>query len=55
MANIDLSKLSVIPYLDVSNLHGRFISTLMFYDAGAWRMWISAGDQLVEIKAWPAE
>lgn len=55
MANIDLSKLSIIPYLDISNLHGRFISTLMFYDAGAWRMWISAGDQLLEIKAWPAE
>lgn len=55
MANIDLSKLSTIPYLDISNLHGRFISTLMFYDAGSWRMWISAGDQLVEIKAWPAE
>lgn len=55
MTNIDVSKLSTIPYLDISNLHGRFISTLMFYDAGAWRMWILAGDQLVEIKAWPAE
>ncbi|WP_368655513.1 hypothetical protein ABRY94_14375, partial [Castellaniella ginsengisoli] len=48
-------KLSAIPYLDIANLHGRFISTLTFYDAGAWRMWIPAGDQLAEIKAWPAE
>lgn len=55
MANIDLSKLSIIPYLDISNLHGRFISTLIFYEDGAWRTWISAGDQLVEIRAWPAE
>lgn len=55
MASIDLSKLSIIPYLDIRNLQGRFISTLLFYDAGSWRMWISAGDQLVEIKAWPAE
>lgn len=55
MANIDLSKLSVIPYLDIPNLNGRFISTLTFHDAGAWRMWIPAGDQLVEIKGWPAE
>lgn len=55
MTKIDLSKLSIIPYLDISNLHGRFISTLSFYDAGAWRMWTPAGDQLVEIKAWPAE
>lgn len=55
MDHIDISKLSTIPYLDLSNLHGRFISTLMFYDGGVWRMWISVGDQLVEIKAWPAE
>lgn len=55
MTNIDISKLSTIPYLDLSNLNGRFISTLAFYDAGAWRMWISAADQLIEIEAWPAE
>ncbi|MBI4809179.1 MAG: hypothetical protein HY799_09575 [Nitrosomonadales bacterium] len=55
MSNIDLSKLAVIPYLDISNLNGRFISTLMFYDAGTWRMWMPAGDRLIEIKASPAE
>lgn len=52
---MNISKLSTIPYLDLSNLHGRFISTLMFYDSGVWRMWITAGDQLLEVKAWPAE
>jgi hypothetical protein len=51
MDNIEISKLSAIPLLGYFSLHGRFISTLMFYDAGEWRMWISAGDQLVEIKA----
>ena len=55
MNQIDISKLSTIPYLDLSNLQGRFISTMIFYDSGVWRMWISVGDQLVEIKAWPAE
>ena len=55
MTQIDITKLSTIPYLDISDLHGRFISTLIFYDDGTWRTWIQAGDQLVEIKAWPAE
>lgn len=55
MENMNISKLSTIPYLDLSNLHGRFISTLMFYDSGVWRTWITAGDQLLEIKARPAE
>jgi hypothetical protein len=55
MTSCDLTKLSNIPYLDIQNIQGRFISTLMFHDADAWRMWISAGDQLIEIKAWPAE
>lgn len=55
MTSVDLTKLAQIPYLDVPNLNGRFISTLMFHDAGNWRMWLMAGDQLVEVQAWPAE
>lgn len=55
MTGIELAKLSTIPYLDLSNLQGRFISTLTFHDEGKWRMWISAGDRLSEIKGWPAE
>jgi hypothetical protein len=55
MTSIDLTKLTIIPYLDIPNLQGRFISTLTFYDAGNWRMWIPAGDQLIEVKALPAE
>lgn len=57
MATVDMQKLSQIPYLDVAELPGRFLSTLMFYDSG-WRMWMvagDAGDQLIEVKAWPAE
>jgi hypothetical protein len=55
MSNVDLADLSKIPYINVKNLQGRFISTLMFHDAGAWRMWTHAGGELVEINAWPAE
>jgi hypothetical protein len=55
VAAINLAKLSQIPYLDIANLQGRFISTLTFHDAGKWRMWLMAGDQLLEVKAWPAE
>ena len=55
MASIDLAKLAAIPYLDVANLGGRVITSLMFHDNGEWRNWIEAGDQLVEMRAWPAE
>lgn len=55
MASIDLAKLVAIPYLDVANLGGGVITSLTFYDNGACRMWIEAGDQLVEMRAWPAE
>lgn len=55
MSGIELTKLSLIPYLDLPNLGGRFLSTLMFHEDGKWRMWIQAGERLVEIEAWPAE
>lgn len=55
MSSIDIQKLAVVPYLDLPNLAGRTISTLMFHDAGQWRMWLEAGGELVEVQAWPAE
>lgn len=55
MTSIALEKLATIPYLDVANLGGRTITSLMFHDDGSWRCWIAAGDQLIEMKAWPAE
>jgi hypothetical protein len=55
MTDIELAKLSTIPFLDLPHVQGRFISTLMFCDAGKWRMWVPAGDELIEVKAWPAE
>lgn len=54
MEKVDLSKLAVIPYLDLSNHQGRTLSSLCFYD-GDWKMWISAGNQLIQTRAWPAE
>jgi hypothetical protein len=54
MEKVDLSKLAAIPYLDLSDLQGRTFSSLCFHD-GDWKMWISAGDQLMQIHAWPAE
>lgn len=47
--------LSVIPFIDLSNIDGRFISSLLFHDGKDWRAWIDAGDKLVEMKMWPAE
>jgi hypothetical protein len=55
MASIDIQKLATVPYLDLPNLAGRTISTLMFHDAGQWRLWLEAGGALVEVKAWSAE
>ena len=52
-----VAQLSVIPYLDVECLSGRFIATLCFHD-GDWRMWIAAGargEMLIETRAVPAE
>jgi hypothetical protein len=54
MEKIDLSKLAAIPYLDLSDFQGRALSSLCFHD-GDWKMWISAGDQLIQTHAWPAE
>lgn len=55
MTNVELTKLASIPYIDVPNLQGRVISSLTFYDAGEWRMWIAADDQLIVVKGWPEE
>jgi hypothetical protein len=54
MEKVDLSKLATIPYLDLSDLQGRTLSSLCFYD-GDWKMWLSAGDQLIQTRAWPVE
>lgn len=54
MEKIDLDKLRAIPYLDLSDLQGRTLSSLCFYDDG-WKFWIWAGGQLIETCAWPGE
>lgn len=55
MSSVKTQSLSDIPYLNLKEIHGRFIASLTFRDAGEWRMWISTGDGLIAVKAWPAE
>lgn len=47
--------LASVPYLDLSESQGRFISSLTFHVDGARRMWIPEGGQLVEIEGSPSE
>lgn len=49
------ANLSVIPFIDLSRIEGRFISSLVFHDGTDWRSWIKVGEGLVEIRMWPAE
>ena len=55
MSENEIHQLSKIPYLDITNLEGRYVSTGIFHESGQWRMWIPTDDMLVEIKAWPSE
>jgi hypothetical protein len=41
---VTLSQLAEIPYLDLSEPQGRFLSTLCFYDNG-WHLWIEGGEK----------
>ncbi|MGF6571593.1 hypothetical protein ABH945_003714 [Paraburkholderia sp. GAS333] len=50
MSTIDASHLSVIPYLDMSSVDGRFISSATFFAEGQWRMWVPAEDRFLELK-----
>ncbi|WP_315766992.1 MULTISPECIES: hypothetical protein [unclassified Bradyrhizobium] len=54
MTQIDIAKLSAIPFFDPAALPGHFICSTMFYD-GEWHAWINAGDQLFKTRMWPAE
>lgn len=50
MSTIDSHHLSVIPYLDMSSVGGRFISSATFYADGQWRMWTPVEGKLFELK-----
>jgi hypothetical protein len=54
MTQMDVRKLAEIPFLNHSDLQGRFLCSLMFYD-GQWHAWIDAGDQVFKTQMWPAE
>lgn len=40
MKHINSNDLSVIPYIDSSQIPGRFLTSLAFYDDKKWKMWI---------------
>jgi hypothetical protein len=54
MTQIDPAQLASIPFLDHTELHGRFLCSTMFYD-GEWHSWINAGGQIFKTQMWPAE
>lgn len=48
--------LEAIPFVSLKKINGRFLISTLFYDQKAWRMWLPAGDKLLEVKvAGPAE
>jgi hypothetical protein len=49
-----IANFAAIPFLDHSNLQGRFLCSLFFYN-GEWHSWIEAGDRIVKAQMWPAE
>lgn len=55
MTTLSLSEFEKIPYLDTKNIDGRIFTCLTFYDNGEWRVWLAAGEKLVEVKVWPSE
>lgn len=49
--NIDLAQVASIPFVDVTNLQGRFLGSLFFYDGERWRTWTPLTDgTLIELK-----
>ncbi|BAQ79814.1 hypothetical protein [Pseudomonas sp. St29] len=55
MTTISPSEFNKIPYLDTENVCGRIFTCLTFYDDGEWRLWVAAGEKLLEMNAWPCE
>jgi hypothetical protein len=50
MKDIKLADLSEIQFLDLSDLQGRYISTLHFYTEDGWVMWIPTDKGMREFK-----
>jgi hypothetical protein len=55
MAQVKVSELSKIPFIDSINLQGRWLPSLTFYVEDEWSMWIPTEKGLQKIKGWPAE
>ncbi|MFM0292242.1 hypothetical protein P0D68_03715 [Paraburkholderia sp. RL17-380-BIE-A] len=50
MAQIDSSQVATIPFIDSVRLHGRFLSSTLFYDDNRWRLWTAADGRFFELK-----
>ena len=50
MKNVKLADLSEIPFLDLSDLQSRFLSTLHFYTEDGWSMWIQTDKGMRKFK-----
>jgi hypothetical protein len=50
MTTIDASHLSVIPFIDMKSVDGRFLSSSTFFDEGRWRLWTPVDTGLIELK-----
>lgn len=55
MAQVKLSELSTIPFIDSANIQGRQLSSLTFFVNDEWSMWIPTDKGLQKMKGWPAE
>jgi hypothetical protein len=50
MTTIDASHLSVIPFIDMKSVDGRFLSSSTFFDEGRWRLWTPVETGFIELK-----
>lgn len=56
MAAGQIVDLNGIPFFDLSQAGGKFVSSLTFFDDGEWRIWFNLGEgKYIESKGWPAE
>ncbi|ESQ78671.1 hypothetical protein [Asticcacaulis sp. YBE204] len=52
---ISNQELQKIRHLDVENINGRVIATLMFYIEDSWEWWVETEIGLMKLQGWPAE
>jgi len=55
ITGISTDELRKIPFLDITNLNGRIIPALTFYDGEKWHFWFPGPNGLIQLKAKPVE